>query len=340
MRRPRLGLPSIAAISLAVIVIVIVIDSGTALAQSAAAEALFADGDRLLKEGKIAEACDALEASNRLEPRAGTLVNLGLCRERNGQLASAWSAFKDAATRAIDPKKKKTATDRIAAIEPRMSYLTISVADESRVEGLAVTRDGKPVDAALWNRAIPVDGGSSQISGRAPGHEEWSTTVEIPPERGKVSVEVPRFKEIAKLVTPTIVPEPPAVDVPQEQDRGTTPGMFTGRRKIALGVAAVGVVAIGSGVVLGLQAKGLQDDAYALCPEPLVCSSADEATSLMERGRTRALMANIGFGVGAGLAVGAVVLWFVGAPTSSSSSSIAIQPRAGAVTGADVTFRF
>ena len=34
------------------------------------------------------------------------------------------------------------------------------------------------------------------ISGRAPGHETWSTTVEMQPEGDKQSVEVPRFKAI------------------------------------------------------------------------------------------------------------------------------------------------
>jgi len=43
--------------------------------------------------------CEAFDASNRLEPRAGTLIALGDCREKNQQLASAWSAYKDALTR-------------------------------------------------------------------------------------------------------------------------------------------------------------------------------------------------------------------------------------------------
>src|SRR5512138_1970480 len=105
----------------------ILLGTGRAHAQNAAAEQLFADGERLMKEGKLPEACEAFAASNRIESRAGTLVNLGLCREQNGQLASAWSAFKDSLTRVRDPKKQQIATDHITAIEPRLSYLTISV---------------------------------------------------------------------------------------------------------------------------------------------------------------------------------------------------------------------
>ena len=66
-------------------------------AQSVEAEVLFQEGKKLLKEGKIAEACDKLEASDRLESSIGTLLNLADCREKTGQLASAWAAFVKAA---------------------------------------------------------------------------------------------------------------------------------------------------------------------------------------------------------------------------------------------------
>jgi serine/threonine-protein kinase len=298
-----------------------------ARAQSAAAETLFADGERLLKDGKVAAACDAFEASNRIEARAGTLINLGLCRERNHQLASAWSAFKDALSRAKDPKKQQIAGQHVASIEPRLSYLTISVSDESRIDALTVTRNGSMVDPALWNRAIPVDAGTYTISGKAPGHEEWSTTVEVPIELGKVSVEVPRFKELVKLAPPPPDPEPSPND--SATDVVTrSPGMFTPKRTIAVGLAGAGVVAVGAAVVLGIQAKGFRNDAYALCSDPAVpCARGDEANALMDRGRSRATGANIAYGVGAAAVIGAAVLWFVGAP-EDSEKRVSITPQA------------
>lgn len=309
----------------------------SARAQNAAAETLFADGERLLKEGKIAEACDAFDASNRVEARAGTLINLGLCREQNSQLASAWSAFKDALSRAKDPKKKEIAGQRVASIEPRLSFLTISVPDESRVDGLVVTRSGSPVDSALWNRAIPVDGGTYVISGKAPGHEEWSTTVEVPVELGKVSVDVPRFKELVKLVpTPDPKVETPKPD-PTKDAVVPAVSMFTPKRKVAVALAGVGVVAVGAAVVLGIQANGLQDDAYALCPDPKVpCPRGAEANDLMDRGRSKATGANVAYGVGAAAVVGAAVLWFIGGP-ERADSRVTVSPRGR---GLDVMVRF
>src|SRR5690242_16706831 len=115
-----------------------------ARAQSAEAQARFDDGVRLMKAGKTDEACAAFETSNRLEPRAGTLLRLGECREANHQLASAWSAYQDSLTKATDPKKKAFAQNRIKVLEPKLSHLTINV--KARVTGLEVKRDGTAVD--------------------------------------------------------------------------------------------------------------------------------------------------------------------------------------------------
>ena len=335
----HLGLaPSIAAISL--IVAVFTFDVPAAVAQDAAAETLFSEGERLLAEGKTAAACDAFDASNRIETRAGTLINLGLCREKNGQLASAWSAFRDALSRVKDPKKKEIAAARVKALEPRLSYLTIAVPDEHRLEGLTVTRNGQPVDPALWNRAIPVDGGTLVIGGRAPGHEEWSATVEVPTELGKISIEVPRIKELAKadpkapVVPASPIPPPRLVEV-------DAPGsVFSPRRKIALGVAGVGVGLLIGGIVLGTQANSFESDAFALCPDPgMPCGDGEQANQLIERGQSRALVANVAFGLAGGAALGAVVLWVLGAP-DRSEARVAITPRAGTIAGLDLTVRF
>lgn len=164
-------------------------------AQSAEAEALFNDGNRLMTEHKLAEACEAFEASNHAEPRAGTLIRLGECREQNQQLASAWSAYRDALNRVKDPRKRDYAISRAAAIEPRMSYFKVSVAADSKLDGLTITRNGKPLDATLWDRALPVDGGEYMIVARAPNHLEWQATASVPVERGNVTLEVPRLKE-------------------------------------------------------------------------------------------------------------------------------------------------
>jgi hypothetical protein len=323
--------PWIAAIS----VTCVLAHTAAVRAQSAEAEALFSEGDALMKQGKVAEACDAFEASNRIETRAGTLIRLGECREKNHQLASAWSAYKDALTRVKDAKKKAIATGRISQLEAKLSYLTVAVPDANRVDGLALARNGQPFDPALWNRPVPVNGGEYVVTGRAPGYEEWKTTVTVPNEAGKISVEVPRFKELDKLAPPPVLPpDRPPVDrvgvgtQPREpaRDAGEPPSRWTGRRKAALGVSGVAVAGLAAGIVLGTQAKGKQDDAHGLCPDPKTpCAGADQAESLIKAGQSRALGANVAFGVAGAAAIVAGVLWFTGAP-ESAPRRVAIVP--------------
>jgi hypothetical protein len=172
---------------------------GRAHAQNAQAERLFEEGNKLMADGKLVQACAAFEASNRVEPRAGTLIQLGECRERNQQFASAWSAYKDVLNLATDPRKQKFATTQAAALEPRLSYLTVTISDQSRIRGLVLTRNGTSLDPMLWNRALPVDGGDHVITARAPGYETWQKTVHVPVERAKLSVDVPTLAKMSKV---------------------------------------------------------------------------------------------------------------------------------------------
>lgn len=307
------------------------------------AEALFRDGKQLMKEGKLGEACAAFEGSERAEHNVATVLSLADCREKNRQYASAWALFlqADSQTRA-DPSKaalNTTAKRRARALEPRMSYLTINVPDESRIPDLLVTRDGAPVDPAEWNRAIPADGGSHVIAGKAPGHESWSTTVMLQPEGDKQAVEVPRFKAL-----PEIVNRPPRDEAAVRLRRAppqSGPSPLTRTRKIGLGVAAGGVVAGGVAIGLGVSANGLHDDAVRTC-SPAMCSikNAQDATATNDRARNRARYANVGYGVAGAALITSVVLWMVGKPESPRAGEIVVAPQLGDASGLAVLGRF
>jgi hypothetical protein len=304
---------------------------------------LFSEAEQLESKGRHDEACDAFEASNRIEARAGTMIRIGQCRERQGRLASAWSAYKDALTRAKDPAKRRIAEAALGSIEPRLSYLTVLVPDANRVDGLVLTRNDRELDPALWNRAAPVDGGVYTVSGRAPGHEIWATTVEVAVDGDRASVEVPRFKELRALVESTADARGGVVDTGDDDDddeRSPAPSRWTGRRKLAIGVAAGGVFALGAAGVLGLQSKSLEERASTLCPMAQGCAGYLEAQDAHDRAASRALGANIAGATGVAVLVGAAFLWFTGAPRAASSRT-AWRPAAGpSFSGLDVTVRF
>jgi hypothetical protein len=311
---------SIAAVSLAA--------TSLGHAQSAEAEALFGEGARLMSEAKFALACEAFEASQQIEPRAGTLIRLGDCREKNRQLASAWSAYKDALTIVKDPRKREIAAARVAALEPRLSYLSIMIADDSRVDGLAITRNGGALDPVLWNRSVPVDGGDYVVAGRAPGHEEWSTTVIVPIEHGRISVEVPRFKDLKRLVAPAAV-EPSEGATEDEVRRSSV--RWTPRRRIAIGVGAGAVATAIGGVVLHVIGNRRERDAFALCPERYECANAAAANELARSGHRFAMGSRIAFGVGIAGVAAAGYLWLTGAPARRHITPVIAPDEASVV---------
>jgi hypothetical protein len=180
-----------------------------------------------------------------------------------------------------------------------------------RVEppGAALLLDDKPI--AIQDGSLAIPPGAHALVARAHGFVE--RRIEIPPERA------PDYQLAVALARAPVL------------DR------FTGRRKIALAVGGVGLLAASAGMVLGVQSGGLDDDTYALCPSPSSpCSDAPEANDLNQRARSRALQANIAYGVAGGAAIAAAVLWLTGAP----ESRVAITPQLGTVAGLDLAVRF
>src|SRR3977135_2013270 len=123
--------------------------SSLASAQSASAlaEALFRQGRELMAAGQTADACNAFAESQKLEPATSTLLNLASCREKLGQIATAWGLFVDAARQtrsASDPATRQlhtVAAERATRLENRISKLTINVPQGSQVDGLEISRD-------------------------------------------------------------------------------------------------------------------------------------------------------------------------------------------------------
>jgi hypothetical protein len=291
------------------------------------AETLFNEGRDLLRAGKTAEACDRFAASVAKFEAAGVAkktvaatLNLADCREQNQQLATAWATFLRAATVAQNAGLRPAAVEarkRAGLLQPRISYLTIAVADANRVEGLAITRDGTPVEPALWNQSVPVDGGSYVVSALAPGNAEWSAKVEVPAQNGKVSIEIPRLKRLNDFVG-AVQPAPETPDsaeagAPVAGSRSMTPLQWGG-----IGAAGAGVVAIGVGIYFGLEAKSISDEASdwdTFDPERFDDGEAAERNSI------------IALSVGAACVVTGGVLYYLGHRSASQEvDSVSMTP--------------
>jgi hypothetical protein len=151
--------------------------SRAASADSVTAEALFQSGREALDKGDVKAACDRFEESYRLEPKPGTALNLGNCREQLGQVASAWQRFEEAAqTLPADDSRRAIARQRAAALSGKVPKLLLRL--PAGAQGWVVLRDGVELGSASLNLALPVDPGTHQIEVRAPGHAPWHAGVD------------------------------------------------------------------------------------------------------------------------------------------------------------------
>lgn len=285
----------------------------------AQAETLFDGGRAKLAAGKVDEACEMFESSQQLAPAVTTLLNLAACREKQGQLATAWSLFVEAArqtrtARDADARKLHQVADgRARGLRARLSTLTIAVGEPP--DGFELRRDGEVVPRGAWNVALPLDGGRYQLAATAPGHRPWS---------GEVTLE--REGDAERVAVPALVARPSGERDPNEPrpdpttPRGdTTPPSERGSSKLPYVIGAVGL-ALGVGALgAELSARSTYDDAVA---EP------DDARqeSQWESANTRRYLAT-GLAVGAVVGLGVATFLFVRG--RGESRGVAIAPSAG-----------
>jgi hypothetical protein len=268
----------------------------------ALAETLFRAGKQLLAQGKVAEACAKFAESQRTEPALGTLLNLAACHEREGKTASAWAEFQEvamSARRQNQPERESVARERKALLEPKLSRLEIRA--EGAAKDLRVTLDARPLGAAVFGVAMPIDPGEHVIEATAPGKRAWKTKVAI--------AEGPSTRSIA---VPALAPEAAVGTLASTSTRGPD------HRVPAMIAAGVGAAAIGIGAAFGAMAFAAKSDGNKHC-EGTRCDP--EGLDRMSAGKRDATISTISFGVGL-LAIGAgAVLFF----TSKSAS-----PKSGA----------
>jgi hypothetical protein len=263
------------------------------------AQSLFEDGRRLMAAGEFASACPKLAESQALDPSGGTLLNLALCHEKQGRLATAWSDFKEAlsvARRDNRADRFEVAREHLAALEPKVPMLTIRVASAKPEQ--QVLLDGAPLRPAAWGTPIAIDPGPHRLEASATGHATWSAPVEMTVAEHKV-VMIPELTAETAL-GPT---QPLATDAAPTQ----APAEGGGSNALGWVVLGTGVVALGVGSYFGVTALSTQSDVEKECPTSKTCSRRGD--DLSDDAQAAAWASNIGIGVGiVGIVVGGYLL--------------------------------
>ncbi|HVK85540.1 MAG TPA: hypothetical protein VM513_15580 [Kofleriaceae bacterium] len=166
----------------------------------AEADRLFEEARALLADNKREEACAKFELSFRKDPRAvGTMLNLGLCGEMSGKVATAIRYYEEARDRGRDqqlPEYVAAAERKIALLSPRVPRVTIRLAEQ--LPGTRVLVD-TTVLAPDQLAALPVDPGAHTVVVTAPDRLPYETTVELA-EGAQQTVPIPAL-EGQKTVT-------------------------------------------------------------------------------------------------------------------------------------------
>lgn len=319
-------------------------------ADKAAAEALFDQALRLMKQNNFAEACAKLEESDRIDPAVGTLLYLAECYERVGRTASAWATFREAASLATtsgQSDRARVATSRAQALESKLSRLTVELApDVAKIPGVAVKRGTQRLEPSLFGTPLPVDPGEYRIEVTAPGYETWSTPIKVEGGGATANVRVPALVQSseplpATAATEPAAPQPVATDAaaPQpaplvQSDKG---GLST-QQTVGLVLGGVGVLGVGLGSYFGIRAIGKNSDADEHCPDPGLCRNQTGLT-LAEDAKDQAKLSNIAFAAGGALVALGAVLFLTGSP--SESDRVALVPvLSPSAAGANVVGRF
>lgn len=289
--------------------------------QGALAEQLFRDGQSLMEASKYEEACPKLAESQRLDPSTGTLLNLAVCHQHEGKLASAWNEFNEVIALARKDNRSdrvEYAQQRLAEVEPLLSKLTIEVTKDVAVEGLEVLFDGTEVRRAAWGVALPVDPGPHEISASAPGKKTWTVSVKVTGETQSIQVTVAALENGPP-------DEKSAQSEPIERGPAAPPRSGQVQRRVGLGVGIFGLVGVGLGSAFGVDAMKKSQAAKDEGCVDNVCP--DDAGETRNKAKTAGTISTVAFAVGAAALGAGLVLYFT-APSSATEGGATLAWRA------------
>jgi hypothetical protein len=275
--------------------------------------ALFDEAKGLLGEGQVAVACERFAESYRLAPRGGTLLNLGLCHEREGKWLAARRELRDAlavAKRDGRADREPIASEHLAAVEARLSWIAVAPPPNAEAKDVEVRVDGAAVDPSDWP-AIAVEAGEHVVGASAPGFRRRQVAIRVG-EGAKASVQLAPLDAEGPQAGGE-APAPPSRDVPRAATLASS-----GWKTAALATGIVGMaISLGTGA-WALERRGVVRNH---CDAQKQCDGTGESAA--STGRALVVVSTAAFGVGA---VGFGAWLLLPSPMSNAS-------------GAGVTFR-
>ncbi|MBE7480144.1 MAG: hypothetical protein HS104_09185 [Polyangiaceae bacterium] len=287
--------------------------SRVAVAQSAdagRADALFREGRALMKKNDFEPACQKFSESQRLDPAAGTLVNLSECMEERGRLADAIRALRDALTllKAGDDRIPKV-RQQIATLSGRVPRLILRVPPDS-LTGTKVFVDGVEYDAESLGASIEVNPGEHVVELAVPGK---------PRQRRGVDVKEGQELDVAAGDAEKKPVEPSGRKPPY--------------RTLGYVLGGVGLIALALGTGSYLEFRDTESEREGICPSEQNCTKEEIAQDARLEQDADAVGRLAAIEIGTGLvAVGAGVFLLVYTPSGGDKrrvGSVRVAPVVG-----------
>jgi hypothetical protein len=309
--------------------------------ERAGARAAATEGATAFQAGDYAKAVDLFTRAESLVHAPPHLLYIARSHEKLGQLVKAREAYlkitrdKLAADAPDAFRQAKTSAEQeLAALEPRIPYLTINVKGQG-AESAAVLMDDKEVPKALVGVPYPVDPGEHSLEARGAGVKSKPVKVTVAEGR-KESI------ELAVESAPGSTPPDTGSDAGGAADLGTASSGPSGMRIGAYVALGVGVVGAGVGTFFLLRASSKRSEADDLCTLPgggCPPENQDEINSLDDDADSATTIGVAGLVVGGlGIATG-VTLFILSSKHESTASKPGIQPWVG-LGSAGVSGRF
>jgi hypothetical protein len=297
----------------------------------AAADALFDSGVTLMEAGNYDKACPKFQKSFDLDPGVGTLLNLGRCYDLAGKYASAWSTYRDAS--AMARQEGQTAREEHARaeakkMEPKLVRVQLELAEGLReLPGFKLTQDGvELVVDAVVGEAIPVDAGSHEVVAQAEGYLPRTVKFEAKEEGTTYPVFIDALEQGAAAPPPAAEPAPVESAQPKPApEPSPTPAAEPKGRSLAgpIILGAVGVGLAGAGTAFAFMAKGHDNKARDICTGDDECGpkQVDDWNDEIDKAKSNATIAYIGWGVG-GAAITGAVIWLIAGGSSGGGEKV------------------
>lgn len=272
----------------------------------ARADRLFAEGKALMASN-VLQACEKFDQSLRENPAAiGTLLNVALCDEKLGRVASAVAKFSEARDRAKEQNLidyQRAAEDHIAALESAVPHLTLTLTRP--LPDTKILIDDRVI-ALDHLTDVAIDPGERVLVVSAPARLPYRTTLVVARAERKTVV----IPALAKSVTVT-----------------------SSRRRIGQIGTIAGVIVLGVGIGIGVHANGLYHQQFdnGLCSHT---PTGDHCELEGQRNTEHALsLGNVGTVVGivgGVVAVAGLVVWLTAPSSSREHNKVSVVPQLGA----------